>query len=53
MDGAKKYTVNIRTKYVNLKIKYLMIETSEYMKINVRIDGKMWSMKIRREDNIL
>lgn len=29
-----------------------MIET-EYMKINVRIDGKMWPMEIRWEDEYL
>ena len=27
--------------------------TSEYMKINVRIDNKMWPMKIRREEEYL
>lgn len=30
-----------------------MMGTSEYMKINVRIDSKMWPMKIRREDEFL
>lgn len=29
------------------------METGEYLKINVRIDGKMWPMKIRRVDEFL
>ena len=29
------------------------METGEYLKINVRIDGKMWPMKILRVDEFL